>query len=163
MLMAEKVPLPVGHPSIDSYVCENQTMGPNIDICYNHPVIHNQLSKARSGNVNYSYPSTHTSLHSLFAPMLPSSHPNVDTLLRNGQKYDSNHPNVDNYVNRLAANAVCYDFSSVVYPGAGVCPSTVPSWHPALDVAINNPGKAFPGNHVKSQPMMAPWMPSTHR
>jgi hypothetical protein len=149
---------------MDRYLCvQNNTFTQRMDVCYNHPPIHHQLSKATSGSSNYSYPSAHTSVHSFFAPMMPSSHPNVDTLLRNGRKYDSNHPNVDNYVNYLPANALCHNFSTVAFPGAGVCPDTVPSWHPALDASINDATKTYPANHVKTQPMMAPWMPSTHR
>jgi hypothetical protein len=161
--MAQKVRLPVGHPSVDRYVCVNNSVPKMMDVCNSHPLIHDQLSIVVSGAASYSYPSSHLSVHSFFAPFMPSSHPDLDSLMKSGVKYNSSHPNVDNYVNRLSPYAVCYNFSSVKFPGEGVCPSYAPSWHPAIDSAINNGSTKYPANHIKTQPMFASWMPSAHR
>lgn len=134
-----------------------------MNICYNHPAIEAQLNKGQSGSTPYNYPIGHPTLQSFFAPLLPGDHGNVDSLLRSGRKYGSSHPNMDNYVTRLAANVQCYDFSSVRYPPSGQCPTAVGPTHPAIDAAINNAATVFPSNHIKTQPLLLTWMPSTHR
>jgi hypothetical protein len=131
-------------------------------ICYNHPTIHAQLNEDIT-RARYNYPAGHVSLQAYFAPMMPSDHDNVDVLLANREMYESDHPNVDNYVNRVAANQVCQDYTSVRYPASGQCPATVPSWHPVLDASINSAGSSYPTSHVKTHPIMASWMPPTHR
>jgi hypothetical protein len=140
-----------------------------MDICYSHPAIHSQMLETNTAG--YSYPSNHISLQA-WAMGLPGFHPlvdedddhdNVDDILREGDQYEDDHPNIDQYVNRLSAGAACHDFSGTTYPPAGVCPASVSSTHPAIDAAIQNSGVVYPASHIKTHPLLASWMPSTHR
>ena len=105
-------------------------LGANMDICYNHPQIHCSLLETCSNG--YVYPQGHKLLQS-WAQTLPGwpsgDHDNVDGLMQNMEQYESDHPNMDNYVNRLGPLAQCYDFSGVKYPAPGVCPAGTSSYH----------------------------------
>ena len=161
MLMATGVPLPGDHPSVDPYVCNKSIV--QKDICFNHPDV--QAHLVSSHVVGYDYPVAHESLDAWASalPGYPQNHSNVDTLLHGGKQYGSDHPNMDKYVNRRSPGAVCYNFSVTKYPPAGVCPSGVPSWHPDIDAAIDNPSKVYPAFHVRTHPILAAWMPADHR
>ena len=159
--MAGKSPLPVGHPSIEKFVCISSVQ--KMDICYTHPPIHGSLID--TNRVGYTYPDSHQSLQSWSSsiPGWPSDHDNVDMELRSLAQYEADHPNMDNYVQRRAANAVCFDFSGSKFPAAGVCPTSVHSWHPAIDAAINNARTVFPASHSKTHDLFFSWMPASHR
>ena len=161
MLMATGVPLPADHPSVDPYVCNKSIV--QKDICFNHPDVQSHL--VSSHLLGYDYPVAHESLEAWASalPGYPQNHSNVDTLLHGGKQYGLDHPNMDKYVNRRSPGAVCYNFSVTKYPPAGVCPSGVPSWHPAIDASIDNPLKVYPAYHVRSHPILAAWMPADHR
>ena len=77
MLMATKVPLPAGHPSIERFVC---SVAASVrEICYNHPAIHANLLDTNTAG--YSYPPGHRSLQAwaVGLPGYPNDHDNVDS------------------------------------------------------------------------------------
>jgi hypothetical protein len=158
--MAGKVGLPADHPPVGPYVCNVTTQ--KMDICHSHPEVHSQVLD--SNWAGYSYPSGHQSL-SVWAAALPGyplDHDDVDGVLHGGEQYEDDHPNVDKYVSRRSPGALCYNFSAVVVPGAGECPSGVPVWHPSVDAAIGS-SKVYPPNHIRTHPLLAAWMPAEHR
>ena len=161
MLMAAKRPLPVGHPSIERYVCISSFQ--KMKICSDHPAIHANL--VETNVAGYTYPPAHRSLETWASaiPGYPGDHPNVDTELRLLSQYAVDHPNLDSYVQRRLPTESCWDFSGVQFPAAGVCPATVTSWHPSIDASINDPSVVFPAAHTRTHAMLAAWMPATHR
>ena len=161
MLMAAKVPLPVGHPSIEKYVCVSAFE--KMKICSTHPAIHANLLEANVAG--YTYPIAHRSLDAWVSaiPGYPGDHDSVDSELRVMGQYDADHPNMDSYVTRRLPTEACFDFSGVTFPGAGVCPSRVPAWHPGIDASIDNFLKAFPSTHPRTNALFTSWMPSSHR
>ena len=88
--------------------------------------------------------------------------PVCNTVLIMAEQYEADHPNMDNYVTRRAPNEACYNFTGVLLPTAGVCPTGVPTWHPSIDAAIANAAKPYPANHLRTHPLLAAWMPASH-
>jgi hypothetical protein len=82
-LVAAGTPLPVGHVSLDSLACRSNSTTYTSTVCYedlsiyaDHPSVDNALAKGQT------LPDRHPSVHSLFAAYLPSTHQNVDMLLK---------------------------------------------------------------------------------
>jgi len=75
MLMATKVPFPVGHPLIANWVCANSTVTEFLNgtcpssVSTSHPQV-----DAAINNSSEAFPANHQKVHSLLAPYMPSSH-----------------------------------------------------------------------------------------
>jgi hypothetical protein len=66
------------------------------------------------------------------------------------------HPAVSQYVCRG------YNWSAAKVAVAGECPTRFGVGHVDIDVAINDAAVVFPATHVKVQPLLSAWMPSSH-
>jgi len=73
MLLAAKVPLPVGHPSMERYVCYNSSgdvlQGScAVSMSNTHPLVDSAISGSAP------FPSNHLKVQVYLAPYMPSSH-----------------------------------------------------------------------------------------
>jgi hypothetical protein len=134
-----------------------------MDVCHSHPAIHSQM--VDNNWAGYAFPVGHQSLSAWARalPGIPGDHGDVDVLLQAGKQYPIDHPNVDKYISRRSPGALCFNFSGVPLPAVGSCPTGVPTWHPSIDAAIGSPAKAYPANHIRAHPLLAGWMPASHR
>ena len=169
-LIADKTPLPFGHPSIDPYLCKNYSLSKysrpgacpvnstnSSSGCYAfvytfHPSVDKSIGTALAASItaaNSVFPSWHVSVDPLLRPWMPSSHPNIDSLLKAGTSLPVGHPSVDPYM------SFTLEYTA---PVANSCPP-VPYNHPSVDDAIASGAKLSFG-HPKVDPLLRAILPA---
>ena len=136
-------PMPVFHPPIDQFISRLPAAPlPRVSIGFYHPDV--DASYAAGTAVS----SRHPSLQALLASDLPSSHPNVDTLLANPSAHTlpSWHPALSGMVARRTPLNFTVDTSS---------------YHPNATTSFAS-GTAMPASHASVQSMMASVLGTWH-
>ena len=156
-IMAEKTPLPTGHPNIEQYVCRvnrTYTLPPKGTCPFNISKSHINITEAIT-NSTVSYPANHAKVQVLLADWIPSWHRDVDSLMTDKTPLPSNHPDMEAYVCRVDRTYAA--------PPNGSCPAYIGPSHPNVTRSINNASFAYPNGHPSATTLLGSWVPSWHR
>ena len=146
------------HPDIDDWITrrapddqEGCFRKPDLGVC---PVKISSTHMDLDSYANHTrnYPTWHPNVHSYFEPYMPSSHPNVDKLLREKKPIPAGHPRIEDYV--------CRD-KNYYLPLPGQCVSNISATHPDLD-SYATPTAAYPPSHPSVQELWSAVLPSWH-
>jgi hypothetical protein len=133
--------LPLGHPSLDPYLCFNLSTAVvtecSVSVVPAHPSVDASIQAGTP------LPAGHVLTDPLLRSWMPAGHPNIDSLLQAGTALPLGHPSIDAYL--------C---------PATVCPLVPPS-HPSTDAAIAA-GSKLPFGHPKLDPLLRPLLPPGH-
>jgi Ferric reductase like transmembrane component/FAD-binding domain/Ferric reductase NAD binding domain len=140
-------PLPAGHPPLNTWVMSTAPPKYNISVPQWHNLNIEALYKQQSAA-----PSSHPSQHAKFASLMPSNHPDIDTLIKNpsATPLPVDHPDIDSWIIPSGGGGV-----------SGTKLYTVYDWHPNIDSALLRMESA-PSHHPSVHDRFAPYLPSTH-
>jgi hypothetical protein len=154
-LLAQGKKFPSDHISVEAYL--NRTIAacpPPINGCIvNISLLHANVTKAVLNIKTTRPPIGHPLIHSYYAPYLPVTHKNIDTLLSSGTALPSGHPPI--------GPGVCRDPTITGSLVAGTCLAYVTKYHPFVDTSLAA-GRTVPTGHPLVHSYFASMLPSTH-